>query len=591
MPSMTQLTAKRRQVLQMLGVSLAGTGLAACSRANTDNHGGGGGTDRVFHAAYPYDQPPKGNFNLLQGVSEAITIGYLEDLILIPGAMYYWDAQKYYYMLADPSSKLSTDGRTFTYKVKSGLKWSDGKPVTARDVYSTWLCEYVLGHSVFNYVHSFEQTADDTITFHITTPAPIAQYDILRMRPVSDAVYGDFAREAEQYVKARTPTTDKAVAALNQKIASFKPKSVTASGPFNFDTGSITNAQLKLVKNSSGYRADKIHWDSFIVYNGETTVVAPLVLAKKVYYATHGFPVATDKQFQAEGIRVLRNPTYFARGIYFNYGRHEEFRDKRFRQALAHAMKRDDCAKAELGQSGKAVVYMAGMSDLEVPKWVEQDALAKFNRYEHDPDKAAQLLTEAGWSRRSGKWYTPQGKRATYQMIYPTNFSYQIFADQLNEFGFKIATVSDQNIDPDMGAGKFDLAVEAWGSPSSPFPSDAYAQDLFVFNYPDQTPNRGMDFPLKQKTDVVGEIDLQKAVVASGVGATTDALKANVTRIALAFNELLPVLQLMERYADSPVLTSAVSGFPPDGDPIYKNSIYADNFVTFLLYDGVLKPA
>ena len=34
----------------------------------------------------------------------------------------------------------------------------------------------------------------------------------------------------------------------------------------------------------------------------------------------------------------------------------------------------------------------------------------------------------------------------------------------------------------------------------------------------------------------------------------------------------------------------AITGYPPDGDPIYKNAVYGDNFVVMMLLDGTLKP-
>jgi peptide/nickel transport system substrate-binding protein len=143
-----------------------------------------------------------------------------------------------------------------------------------------------------------------------------------------------------------------------------------------------------------------------------------------------------------------------------------------------------------------------------------------------------------------------------------------------------------------MKASKFTLGIQSWGSSANPFPSDSFRAALFNFNTPALGPTqKGMDFPMKQKTDVLGEVDLQKAVVDSGLGATTDALKEATTTAALAFNELLPIIPMWERYGNAPVLASAVSGYPADGDPLYDNSIYADNYTTFLTFQGKLGPA
>ena len=57
-----------------------------------------------------------------------------------------------------------------------------------------------------------------------------------------------------------------------------------------------------------------------------------------------------------------------------------------------------------------------------------------------------------------------------------------------------------------------------------------------------------------QESERVGPIDLEQAVVASAEGLDEEAHKALVTRIALAYNELLPNVPLWERYGNNPAL-------------------------------------
>ena len=49
-----------------------------------------------------------------------------------------------------------------------------------------------------------------------------------------------------------------------------------------------------------------------------------------------------------------------------------------------------------------------------------------------------------------------------------------------------------------------------------------------------------MAFNLKQKTDVAGDVDLEKLTLDSADGLDEGAQKANVAKIARVFNELLP---------------------------------------------------
>ncbi|HVX46376.1 MAG TPA: ABC transporter substrate-binding protein [Mycobacteriales bacterium] len=590
----------RRMVLQALGIASVGVAAASCSRANSG--GGGGSGDKTFHAGYPYDAPPKGNFNTFDGVVESIpnSIGYLYDYVLLPGAMYFWKEQKFFYLLADESSSLSPDGKTLTYKVRSGMTWSDGKPITAKDVYTTFLCGYPMVRPAFSYIDSFEQQGDDTVVFHIGTPAPVAQYYILRERIVPDSVFGTYAKQAEPLVKAKTSQDDKKMVQLNKTISAFKPDTIIASGPFNIDTSSVSDNQLLMTKNSKSYLADKVKFDKVQLYQGEVEAVTPLLLQKKIDYATHGFPVASEKEFVKKGFRIIRPPVYSGPAIFFNYAKLPEFSDKRARQALAHAVDRDQNGTVGEGNSGKGVKLMAGISDTVVPTWLSSADQAKLDKYELDPKKAAQLLQAAGWTKSGKNWKTPQGKTAAYTLLFPSDFAdwsaaAKNLAGQLSDFGIQITLKGEQSVQhtADVKASKFELAIEGWGSSSNPFPADNFRAALFTYNTPSLGPTQhGMNFPMTQKTDVVGEVDLAKVVVDSGLGATTDDLKKNTTTAALAFNELLPVVPLWERYGNNPTLTSAIAGYPEsDSDPIYANSPYADNFTTILTFQGKLKPA
>ena len=102
---------------------------------------------------------------------------------------------------------------------------------------------------------------------------------------------------------------------------------------------------------------------------------------------------------------------------------------------------------------------------------------------------------------------------------------------------------------------------------------------------------QGIGFELKQKTTALGEIDLKKVVLDAADGLDENAQKGNVTKAAMAFNELLPILPIFERYGNNPALEGVrVKKFPPDSDPILQNAPYGDNFTVMMLFDGRLKP-
>lgn len=594
----------RRHVLQLFGIAgvgIAGIGsLEACSPSSPDNEGGDASKKSgEFHGAYPYQLPPKGHFNLGAGVLDGIQqqSPYL-DLIYPSAGMYYWADKKWEYLLAE-SNTLDEAAKTYTMKLRSGLTWSDGSPLTAKDVVSTFNLRWLMRQQDWTFLSDVKAQDDTTVVFTIGTPSTVLERFILRAPILPDSVYKEWATKAESLRKANGSLDSGEGKQVNADFQKFRPENPVVSGPFNYDPKTMTNAQMTLVKNDKGLFADKIGFTKVVLYNGETSDITPVVMNKDVDYATHGFAVASEKTFQQNGFRILRPPVYSGPSLVFNYTTRPEFSDARVRQAIAYVLDRNENGTVALGDSGKPCKFMAGFSDILVPDWITDADQQKLQAYEKDLDKATQLLQAAGWKKSGDKWQTPAGKPAAYDIKFPTEFAdwnpaATNAADQLNKFGFNITKrgITFTQLNPDVLAGKFDIAIQGWGASNHPHPYFAFVQDLFTFNYviAANQGGKGMNFPLKQTTSA-GPIDLEAVVNKSAQGLNVDEQKKNITAAAQAFNELLPIIPLWERYGNNPALEGQrVAKFPADDDPILKNAPYADNFVIMYMYQGKVAP-
>lgn len=591
-------TWSRRHLLQSFGFGTAGVAassiaLSACTPPASVSKAAAA----AFTYACPFDAPPKSSYNMLYG-TDGLYLESLNDLILLPGAMYRWADQTWIYLLADDTTKTSADGTELIYKVRQGLKWSDGTDVTSADVYTTWMLNLLVGTDASPYLDSVEKTDTQTVTFKLKRAAPIVTYYVLRAAVAPNSVYGEYAQRAEPFVKAGTVTTDKAAAKVVRDLTDFKPTDVVSSGPFTVDTKSVTTAQLTLKKVPTGYMAEKVAFDSVTVFASETSASMPLVLDHKVDYSNFGYASAQLKQFQKIGMRLLRSPVEFGQCILINYGKFPEFNDKRVRQALAHAIDGGQCAQVAVGPAGEAVKLQTGLSNSQAPLWLSKDAIAKLIRYDYNRDKATKLLESAGWTQKAGAWTIPSGKPAAYEMLFPsdqadTSAAATNIAAQLSDFGIKttLRGVDSGQQDVELGKGQFEMATAPdWGS-EVPFPSDAYVQEFLAYNYTEQAPNKGMNFPLVQQTDSVGKIDLLKEINDAAYAVTLAGLTAKTDRLALAFNELLPLIPIYEQISVVPTPPDKVTGWPEASNPIYQNAMYADSPMVPLMLSGTLKPA
>src|SRR4029077_9047517 len=144
----------------------------------------------------------------------------------------------------------------------------------------------------------------------------------------------------------------------------------------------------------------------------------------------------------------------------------------------------------------------------------------------------------------------------------------------------------------DIDKGNFQLAVQGWGA-GDPHPHFSFVQDLLLHNSAQAVNNggKGMDFAMQQTTDSVGAIDFAKAIDDSALGLDVEKQKSLVFNISRAFNELLPIIPIYERWAKNPMLEGVrAQGWLPADNPIYTNSPYADSFVIMQIRDGTLKP-
>jgi peptide/nickel transport system substrate-binding protein len=581
---------------QFLGLGAAGAGLllAGCGGGGQNYGEGGGGGAAEFHGAYPYQLPPTGHFNTFVSATAILAYTLYQDVLEMPMAMYRWAEQKYEPYMATEWGFEPPD--VFKVTLREGAKWSDGSEFTSKDVVATFNILRLQEQLAWNYLASVEPEDEYNLTFTMKDPSTVVERLVLRERIRANSVYGEWSKKAQELFESGADPESKEYRDLVTKVEEFRPEQMVVSGPYNIDKKSITESELTMDKVDTAWNADSTKFDKLIIYNGEVPAVTPIVLSKDIDYATHGFPLATEKSFKEQGIRILRPPTYSGPALYFNYAKIKAVADPRVRQAIAHAIDMYENATVSLADSAKRSEYMTGVSDVIIKDWVSDQDLADMDPYEYDPDKATSMLENLGFEKDGGVWVSPEGERMEYELGAPAEFAdwsaaAKNLADQLTKFGFKttVRTVTFTQWLPRLQNGQFEMGIEAWGQ-GQPHP-------VYSFEYPLLTNNvaasgGGMSYDLTQDTESFGAVDLEKLIIQTASGLDVEEQKATVTKLSKIFNELLPVIPLWERYGNNPALEGErVVGWLPDSNPIYQNSPYEDSFTVMMIMDGTLKPA
>ncbi|NGO07670.1 ABC transporter substrate-binding protein [Streptomyces sp. HC44] len=143
-------TGRRKQAVAAAGVVAALLATAACGGGNDDNgsDGGAAGFDAANNKVAQASEAKKGGELKFAGVQDAdswdTTRGYYG---------FAWNFMRYYSRtlvtgktepgakgaevtpdLATSTGKITNDGKTYTYTLRDGVTWEDGKPITSKDV-------------------------------------------------------------------------------------------------------------------------------------------------------------------------------------------------------------------------------------------------------------------------------------------------------------------------------------------------------------------------------------------------------------------------------------------------------------------------
>ncbi len=552
--------------------------------------------ETTINIAWPYQLPPSGHFNSF--ATDVINLGgnTYQDLMEPPLAVYMWGQGEYEGMLAESFG--FDENNNYVVTLKEGITWSDGTPVTAEDVVTTFNTGYLIGMPVWAYIDSVEAVDDLTASFTMGAPSPLAEYRLLttQIRPTS--VYGDFAERAKPLIEAGAASGDAEFDALLTELTSFRPETYVSAGPYVMLPENVSAANVVLVKNEGGLNADIVNFDRVVAWNGETADVTPLVLDGQLWYATHGFPPATEQAFVDAGLDILRGPSYSGPALYLNHSV-PPFDRPEVRQALAYAIDREQNGFVSLGESGIANECMCGFSDNLTELWLPEETLDTLNTYDYDPEQAAAILEGIGFTRGDdGVWMDDQGNRMAFELTFPSEFldwaaAAENVTQQLNDFGFEITArgVQFQQHPQDIYDSNFQMAIRNWGT-GSPFPGQSFLEPYNRYNGQGELAGEGVGGGMRFNPDVTysgGELNVYDASIASGEGLDLEAQQALVDQLAVSFNELLPVIPLWERYGNNPLNREFLDA-PAGDDPIYTNS-GADHFMPYLIMTGGVAPA
>jgi peptide/nickel transport system substrate-binding protein len=363
----------------------------------------------------------------------------------------------------------SADQLTWTFTIKSGLKWSDGKPITAAD--AAWTLNLIMHNSVAgtangSLVAGFATvTAPSATTLVITTKQPQANmlYNVQQIPIVPQHVWASEVSGLNNFKNQATP--------------------VVGYGPWQL-TGYVTNQYATLTANSSFFLGAPKFRTLIIQYfsnsdamvsalrSGQLDVVEYGLTAPQFNSLKHVKGVTVYPQVSSAWTAIELNPGAKTRsGRAFGNG-NPALQDPRVRDAIELALN-----KQELVSKVWEGLAVAGSGYLPpaYPQFVWKPPAAQALTY--DPAKANQVLTAAGYKMG------PNGIRIDPKTHKPLNLRLGIHSDEAADaamapyivewlkaigIGVTVDSMSFNQLNDDLPKGDWDMLSDGWSTGPDP---------------------------------------------------------------------------------------------------------------------------
>ena len=430
-------------------------GITAVTAQSQDD--GGGGEQTVFDVGDPQGID---SMSPLIGVTvaayEAWNIQYAtltdkaaSDFHTIPGLAESWEG--------------SDDGKTWTYKLRDGLKWSDGQPLTAEDVawtINTSRDEEWLNHSATTV--NLDATAQDDTTLVIKSKVPDPKLPTMDVYILPKHIWGKM--DADERAK-------------------YDGLDGVGSGPFTLEK--FEKGQFARFKANPNYWGGKPAVDKVVLrkFNNPDAEVAALKTGE--LDAAQDLPgAAYDQLAKDDNIQTVEGYQGSMTEVAINGGDglkkpHPALLDVRVRQAIGHAIDKKTIVDRVLAGHGKVAQTLSTSPDTSWTPEIPADKVFDF-----DLDKARQMLEDAGYKDTDG-----DGVREMPGGGKPLNFTYYVRSDGetapeisefvtgwLDEIGIATTkkTADDGQLTTIIGKGDYDMFAWGWTPFVDPDPMLSY---------------------------------------------------------------------------------------------------------------------
>jgi peptide/nickel transport system substrate-binding protein len=446
----------------------------------------------------------------------------------------------------------SNGNKVLTFTMRSGVKWSDGTPLTAADVVFTF--ELMKKHpaadlnSAWSVLSSVAQKGSNQVVFTFKTAAVPYFYYIAGQTPIVPA---------HLWKSVANPVT-------------YKDSHPVGSG--GFEMSSCSPQVIKYTKNANYWqkglpKIDTIYYPAFTsndpanqqLASGQAQWGSQFIPNIKGYYSSKS---ADNHYWFPPTVNVA---------VFINL-KDPILSNVAVRRAMAYAI--DRARVSQIGEYGyEPPANQTGIVTPTFQKWIKPglDKVVGYN-----PNKAIAILKAAGFKEKGGVFQTPQGKPLSFSMVNIGGYSdwvasAQIVAQNLKAVGIKVTpeNLSSTTYDNDVYNGRYQLAYdgnEAYG----PSPYYELRNELYSAGSAPIGKTAASNWE-RYSNPAIDKLINQYA-------ATTSAAtqKSIVWKLEQAMVDDIPLIPITEGVDWYQYNTKSLTGWVTQQDPYAQPAAYAD---------------
>lgn len=311
---------------------------------------------------------------------------------------------------------ISKNGLVYTFHLRQGLDWSNGTPITAKDVWATWKLVMSPGF-VANSIVGWSQVQDVKIINNY-------EFQVILKHPFAPLIDDVFAGEDPGIVPYQVFHNLTGKAAQN---AAYNHDPTITDGPYKFVKW-VPGASITVEANPYWWGPKpKVHEIYFEIVPSQNTLLADAQAhAINVYYFAPIEQAAALTAISGAKVFYTTQPAWEA--AYFNF-RDPQLQNLKVREAIDYAINKQ--ALIQQVWKGRALPLAA---DQPPDSWAYNPNLKPLP---YDPAKAKQLLEQAGYKMGPNGYFEKDGKVLSVVWSTTADNAYRLASEELIQYWLK----------------------------------------------------------------------------------------------------------------------------------------------------------